>query len=320
MEGKCSKYPECPAPTHCHEGNDVATCEFWLTNNSPKEAKKEKSIKEHKQSNLPWTGEPFLVEDIPQVSFRSSPIILGIVGKADAGKTTFLAMLYTLLLNGKSFDNFSFAGTKTIIGWDKLHHKLKVEKNDVAFPDPTDPKYHRLFHFALRNNNNVLKDILFSDASGEAFSWWALKREDANAEAARWIYKHSHGFILFVDCENLITGKNAAKTKIIDIAQMLRHDLKNRPVITVWSKADKKQSIPKQIQESLKEELASMFANYTELDISNFPSDEPDPIVHENNLKVVDWILSKTIIATGKEFKVETQNTNDTFLNYRGNE
>ena len=63
-----------------------------------------------------------------------------------------------------------------------------------------------------------------------------------------------------------------------------------------------------------------MFANYTELDISNFPSDEPDPIVHENNLKVVDWILSKTIIATGKEFKVETQYTNDTFLNYRGNE
>jgi hypothetical protein len=48
MEGKCSKYPECPAPTHCHEGDDVATCEFWLKNNSPKEVKKEKPVKEQK--------------------------------------------------------------------------------------------------------------------------------------------------------------------------------------------------------------------------------------------------------------------------------
>ena len=320
MEGKCSKYPECPAPTHCHEGDDVATCEFWLTNNSPKEAKKDKPVKEQKHSNLPWTGEPFLVDDIPQVSFRSSPIIFGIVGKADAGKTTFLAMLYTLLLNGKSFDNFSFAGTKTIIGWDKLHHKLKVEKNDVAFPDPTDPKYHRLFHFALRSNNNILKDILLSDASGETFSRWAQKREDENAEAARWIYEHSHAFILFVDCDDLIAGKNSAKSKIIDIAQMLKHNLQNRPVIAVWSKSDKKELVPTQIKDSLKEELASMFENYTELDISNFPTDETDPIVHENNLKVVDWLLSKTIIPTGKELVVETKNTNDLFLNYRGNE
>ncbi len=320
MEGKCSKYPECPAPTHCHEGNEVPNCEFWQKNNSDKETKKEKLVKEHMKSNLPWTGEPFLVDDIPQVSFRSSPIILGIVGKADAGKTTFLAMLYTLLLNGKSFDRFSFAGTKTIIGWDKLHHKLKIEKNDVAFPDPTDPKYHRLFHFALRSNKNILKDILFSDASGETFSLWAQKQDDANAEAARWIYKHSHGFILFVDCENLIVGKNSAKSKIIDIAQMLKHNLQNRPVITVWSKSDKKELVSKQIKDSLKEELTSMFANYTEFDISNFPTDEPDPIVHENNLKVVDWLLSKTIIPVDKDLIVETQNTNDLFLNYRGNE
>jgi hypothetical protein len=319
MEGKCSKYPECPAPTHCHEGNEVATCEHWLKNNPAKEAKKEKPVMEQRQSNLPWTGEPFLVEDIPQVSFRSSPIILGIVGKADAGKTTFLAMLYTLLLNGKSFEDFSFAGTKTIIGWDKLHHKLKVEKNDVAFPDPTDPKYHRLFHLALRGNNGILKDILLSDASGETFSLWAQKREDANAEAARWIYENSHGFILFVDCEDLIAGKNSAKSKIIDIAQMLKYKLQNRPVITVWSKSDKKELIFPIIKDSLKYELASMFVNYTELDISNFPTDEQDPIVHENNIKVVDWLLSKTIIPIGKEFSVETPNTNDLFLNYRGN-
>lgn len=320
MEGKCSKYPDCPAPSHCHEGNEVTTCEFWLANNSKTEIKKEKPIKEQKKSNLPWTGEAFLVDDIPMVSFRSSPIILGIVGKADAGKTTFLAMLYTLLLNGKTFDKFSFAGTKTIIGWDELHHKLKIEKNDVAFPDPTDPRYHRLFHFALRNREGILKDVLLSDASGEAFSLWSQNRENTNAEGARWIYEHSHGFILFVDCQDLIDAKNSAKTEITDIAQMLKHDLRNRPVIAVWSKSDKKDQVHAKIKDTLKEELASMFLNYTELDISNFPADEPDPVVHENNLRVIDWLLSQIIKPVGKELVVDLSISTDLFLNYKGNE
>jgi len=319
MEGKCSN-PDCPAPPHCHLGHELSDCEFWLKENLGKETQKQKPIKEEKKSNLPWTGEPFLIDDIPLVSFRSSPVILGIIGKAAAGKTTFLAMLYTLLLGGKKFKNFSFAETKTINGWDKLHHKLKVEKNDVAFPDPTDPTYHRLFHFALRNGEGMLKDILLSDASGEAFSLWSQKREHANAEGARWIYEHSHGFILFVDCQDLIDGKNAAKSEIIDIAQMLKHDLRDRPVIAVWSKSDKKAHVHEKIRETLKEELASMFPVYTELDISNFPFDEPDPMVHENNLIVIDWLLGQIIKPAGKEFVVELPISTDLFLNYKGNE
>lgn len=320
MAAKCSN-PDCAAPPHCHEGHDDYTkCEFWLKNNSVKIENKEKPKKESKTSNLTWTGEPFKMDDVEQVSRRTTPIFIGIVGKADAGKTTFLAMLYTLLLNGKKFKNYNFTGTKTILGWEELYHKLKVLKNKVAFPDPTPSQYYRLLHFALRNVDNQLKDIFLSDASGEVFSYWSQNRDDANAANARWIYESSNGFILFIDCQDLINRKNLAKTEIIDIAQMLQHDLKGRPVIAVWSKSDKKGEVHPKLKESLKEELQILFTNYTEIDISNFSTDDPDKLVHENNLEVIDWLLKQILVPTGKELVVTGNHESDLFLNYKGHE
>jgi hypothetical protein len=319
MAERCSNL-ECAAPPHCHENNeDYKTCAFWLKNNAIK-TEKEKPKRETKKTNITWSGEPFKIEDIKAVSNRSTPILIGVVGKADAGKTTFLAMLYTLLLNGKRFKQYTFAGSKTILGWEELHHKLKIQKNKVAFPDPTPSQYNRLLHFALRNSNGQLKDILFSDASGEVFSFWSQNREDANAENARWIYERSSAFILFIDCVDLIKRKNLAKTEIVDIAQMLQHDLKNRPVIAVWSKSDKKGEVHPKITESLKLELQSIFENYKDIEISNFSTDDPDQLVHENNLQVVDWLLERILVPSGEKLSAKEHAVNDIFLNYRGHE
>lgn len=320
MAEKCSN-PNCAAPPHCHEGHDDYTkCEYWLKNNSLKVEKLRVPQKLSKKTNISWTGEPYKIEDVKQVSRRTTPIFIGVVGKAAAGKTTFLAMLYTLLLNGKKFKEYNFAGTKTILGWDELYHKLKVQRNKVAFPDPTPSQYYRLLHFALRNADGQLKDIFLSDASGEVFSYWSQNRDDANAENARWIYESSNAFILFIDCEDLIVRKNLAKTEIIDIAQMLLHDLKNRPVIAVWSKSDKKEEVHAKIKDSLKGELQSLFKNYAEIDISNFSTDDPDKLVHENNLEVIDWLLKRILVPSEKGLIVNVNHKHDFFLNYKGHE
>ena len=317
MKGKCSN-PECIAPTHCHDDEEnYLKCPLWLKNNSETE-KKEKRPKEVKNTSLSWSGEVFKIEDIAQVSRRNSPILIGLVGRADAGKTTFLAMIYTLLFNGGKFQDYDFAGTKTILGWDKLYHGLKLMKNKVRLHDPTLPSYHRLLHLALRNKNNQLKDIFLSEASGETFSAWSQNKDDTSAENARWIYANSHAFILFIDCKDLIDRKNVAKTEIIDIAQMLQDDLQDRPVIAVWSKADEKNNILPKIKDSLKEELQNLFSNYTEIDISNFPTDIPDKLVHSNNLKVIDWSLNNILVPTGNDLFIENTYNNDLFLNYKG--
>lgn len=318
MGGKCS-IDECPAPISCHEGKDSCTeCENWVAD-GVKHKSKAAPVKE-KKTDLPWSGEAFGIEDLTQVVIRNSPVIISLVGKADAGKTTYLAMLFTLFLRGGKLKDWNFSGTKTIIAWDELYQKLKIQQNQVAFPDPTPAQYIRLLHLALRNEKMRFKDILLSDASGEVFTIWSQNREDSNAENARWVYKHASAFILFIDCDDLINRKNLAKTEIVDIAQMLKHDLNNRPVIAVWSKSDRKNDVHPKIKESLQEELKALFDCYEEIDISNFSSDDPDVLVHKNNLSVLDWVLSKIFDACAGELLLEdTNNTkHDIFLNYKG--
>ncbi len=319
MKEKCSN-PDCPAPISCHEGEeDYAKCDHWKKNNRIESTEIKATPKNRNaNSNQIWSGEPLKIEDINLISYRNTPIVIGLVGKAKAGKTTFLAMLYTLLYDGGRFENYGFSGTKTILGWDKLYDKLKVVNKKVSLPDTTPSSYLRLLHLALRNIKNQLTDFLITDASGEVFSTWSQNKDDKNAENARWIYDNSNGFILFIDCDDLIKRKNLAKTEIIDIAEMLKSDLKNRPVLAVWSKADLKEEVHTRIKSSLHDELSAIFDNYSEIDISNFPSKNPDKLVHKNNLKTIDWLLDRIIIPAGENISISNEYENDVFLNYKG--
>ncbi|HNP68901.1 MAG TPA: hypothetical protein PKH16_13420 [Aequorivita sp.] len=316
MIGKCSN-PDCVAPISCHEGKEKHTeCEFWKKANTS-QSKAKSTPKKEKKSDLPWTGDALTTEELSKITYRSTPVIISVIGKADAGKTTYLAMLFTLLLRGVKLKKFDFCGTKTINTWDELYQKLKIQQEGVTFPDPTPAQYIRLLHLALRNQSKKLKDILITDASGEVFSIWSKNRNDANAENARWVYEHSNAFVLFIDCEDLINRKAQAKTDIVDLAQMLKHDLKNRPVIAVWSKSDKKEEVHPVIREKLQGELKELFENYAEIDISNFSSDDPDVLVHENNIAVVDWLLSRVFTLSKSEIPIEDSSINDIFLNYK---
>lgn len=318
MAGEC-KLKECGAPeVRCHlDKDDCTQCENFVTETTEKKIKKEKAA-EIKKSSLGWNGKAFTTDELGLVTSRTSPIIIGVVGRADAGKTSFLAMLYTLLLSGKKIKDYDFAGTKTILGWDELYHRLKFKKGNVAFPQPTPVSSNRLYHLALRNEEQQLKDVLFADASGEVFTLWSVNRNDENADNARWIYSNSNAFMLFIDCEALLTDKNAAKKEVMLIAQQLTSDLKDRPVIAVWSKSDKKKEVLPNIKETLKTELDNLFSNYTEIEISNFLEPGPDELVHINNLAVVDWLLEKIMIPSSPDLSLTEIVSDDLFINYKG--
>lgn len=317
---KCSN-ADCAAPiSSCHlTGGDHKTCEFWLKNNSLAKVQP-KAVKGTKKAFANWTGDALQRNELSTIGARNSPMTIGIVGKVDAGKTTFLAMLFTLLQKGFTFQHYRFAGSHTIIAWDELYHRLKVYRTKVEFPDPTPTEYLRFFHLALRDKAGMLKDVLISDASGEGFTAWATNRNADNAGNARIIYQTSSAFVLFIDCKDLIERKGVARAEIIAMAEMLLHDLRDRPVIAVWSKADEKTQVNKVIIEALNNELTEMFTNFTQIDISNFPSDQPDALVHQNNLKVIDWLLDKIQECRPLAIKATEILTNDIFLNYRGHE
>lgn len=183
MRNKCSK-PGCPAPKGLcleHANPDHQKCENWLGPKAEPVAEKQKPVKKNALS-LPWTGEPFQPTDIEIVSQRSVPLIIGMVGTAEAGKTSYLGMLYTLLFNGQRFEDWSFAGSFTLAAWETLAQYLKIKTNgSVEFPPPTpaNPDYYSLYHLALKRRG-FFRDVLFADSSGEVFNRWSVDVQDPN--------------------------------------------------------------------------------------------------------------------------------------------
>jgi len=321
MRNKCSN-PDCPAPKGlclAHASPDYQKCEHWLGNRMDPPVEKQKAVKKNAQS-LPWTGEPFQPTDIEIVSQRSAPLIIGLVGGADAGKTSYLGMLYTLLFNANKFEHWSFAGSFTLAAWETLAQYLKIKSDGkVEFPPPTpsNPDFYNLYHLALKREN-LFRDVLLVDSSGEVFKLWSEDVQDPNAENARWIYKNSNAFIFMVDSVALINRRGEAKSEIVQMAEQLAANLKGRPVTVVWSKADKIKAIRPSIKRALEEDLAQLFANSQVFEVTNFPKPIPDQLCHENNLTVVEHLLETLNEPRAISLLPQVSTSDDLLFNYRG--
>jgi len=321
MRNKCSN-PDCPAPRGlclAHASPDYQKCEHWLGNKMDPPVEKPKAV-EKKVQSLPWTGEPFQPTDIEIVSQRSAPLIIGMIGGAYAGKTSYLGMLYTLLFNGKRFERWSFAGSYTLAAWETLAQYLKIKSDGtVKFPPPTpsNPDFYSLYHLALKRED-LFRDVLFVDSSGEVFKLWSEDTQDPNAENARWIYNNSNAFILMVDSVALINRRGEAKNEIVQMAEQLAANLQGRPVTIVWSKADKIEDIRENIKKALEEDLAQLFANSQVFEVSNFPKSIPDTLCHTNNPAVVEYLLEKLNEPRAIRLLPQVSASDDLLFNYRG--
>lgn len=276
--------------------------------------------KESTGSAIPWSGIAFTPSNIDILSHRSSPIMIGLVGAANAGKTSYLGMLYTLFFNGRKFNNWNFAGSYTLIAWEAQAKGLKIRSNGkVSFPNPTPsaPDYYSLYHLALKKDKQLF-DILLADSSGEVFTKWAANIDDTEAENAKWIYGNSDAFVFFVDCEALIEGRGRTKNSLSQMAAQVASALENRPVTIVWSKADKIGDIPHKIREAVEELLKDSFPDSPVFRISNFSKSTDDKMCYVNNLTATEVLLNK--LTTGSKIDVSPRVpiANDFFLDYHG--
>lgn len=321
MLKSCSN-PNCTAPKGlCNDqmNREFQLCPNW--NNENKETKTEKiEGSKVKAEVVPWSGLALRPKEIELLAHRSSPFIIGTIGAPKAGKTSYLGMLYTLLFNGKRFVNWNFAGSITLIAWETLAKYLKIKENGkVDFPEPTpsNPDYYSLYHLALRNDDS-LYDVLFADSSGEVFTLWANDTEDVNAENANWIYENSDAFIFFVDCEDIIAGRGRAKRNITQLAGQVSANLGERPVVIVWSKADKIDGIPQNMKDAITESMGHYFPNALTISISNFSKKDPDVLCHKNNLIVTEYLLDYLTTPREIDFFAEMDEISDLFFKYRG--
>lgn len=244
MKGTCSQ-PNCFfSDGGCKLGNeDLTQCEYWQ-GASQSEDSPAPNDTEEPGHGVPWTGLALGRADLVDVAMRGRPILIGIVGPADSGKTTFLVGLYLMLLQGYQLAESTFAGSLTLEAWESLAGWMRWTElgRPPTFPPHTSSRNDRqpgLLHVALRLPSGVRRDILFTDAPGEWFTRWALKADAPDAEGARWVAERADGFLLFADCKRLASSQfGAARQDLRSIMARMGSVTGRRPVGIVWAKSD----------------------------------------------------------------------------------
>lgn len=336
QQGTCNN-PGCPAAltNHCLLTHELDECEHWQLHTGKTKGKHKATAsqsengKATKQTNrsgekgvpVAWSGNALTLNEIELVSRSSPPVIIATVGQADAGKTTFLGLLHTLLLRGQVLRQHAFARSITLLGWEKLAVAWRFRRGGVrgSTPTPDDPDYYSLLHWSLRQPDQQLREVLFPDAGGEVFNRWAVEAADPNVANVRWIIQHADAFLFFVDCQALAERRNPAFVEVVRLATRLRDYLSGRPVIVLWSRADYIARVAPEILERVRHQLQQRFGDYSSFEISYDLAEHP-ATRQLNMLEAIDDVLAQVEArrwpSPFRDFRAP--NSQDTFLLYRG--
>ena len=193
--------------------------------------------------DLPWAGGALGRADLSLIAACSRPRIVGLIGLTGAGKTTALTTLYLLLCQGHDLGGRTFAGSRTLLGWEALAAAMRWPPGGTGpgFPAHTTSTEREpgLLHLALRREDDALDHVLFTDAPGEWFREWAQSRGSSGAAGARWIARHADAVALFTDSEALAGGeKGEYRANQLHLIRRVAQEFSGRQVMALWSKAD----------------------------------------------------------------------------------
>ena len=246
---------------------------------------------------MPWSGSALGLADLGFLAGRSKPVVLAIMGPQNAGKTTMLAAWYLLLGRGSGPDDeLRFSGSYSLAGWEGVASFLRWKPGSIppTFPPHTSSRSGRmpgLLHLAFkRRDNDRHRDYVMTDAPGEWFRKWAVKRDAPDAEGARWAAEHADAFLLVADREALSGPEmGVARTGIRLLARRLADELRGRPVALVWTKTDI--SIPEDTRNAVRSTVLKAMPNAVEFAVS-IKSDAAGTGTGQGLLDLLRWALN----------------------------
>lgn len=272
----------CYAPdVLCSMGEDSPLkCKHWLkTATDGGETAPAAAETEATTYSVPWSGNALGLRDLPFITGRRFPNVVGVIGPAGAGKTTLLAAWYLQLGRGQLADAGTFAGSYTLTGWENIAHSLRWSNDGgPGFPQHTASGAGRapgLLHLALRQGDDVT-DTLITDAPGEWFRSWAIERDSAEAEGARWVARHATAFVIIADGEAL-SGNDvgAARVNLQGLIHRVSAERSGRPVALVWAKSDL--TPPAGVRSAIEGTMATHLPDAPQFAVSVYPSGEKLP-------------------------------------------
>ncbi|MCC7375355.1 MAG: hypothetical protein IT581_11935 [Verrucomicrobiales bacterium] len=246
---------------------------------------------------LPWSGIALGLIDLGFISGRSKPLVVGVVGPQNAGKTTLLAAWYLLVGRGLTGSpQRRFAGSYSLAGWEAVGNALRwAPGQQPNFPPHTSSRGGRapgLLHLAFRDSQEGTRNYLFADAPGEWFHKWAVNRDSADGEGARWVATHADVFLLIADREALSGPRlGQARNALQLLAQRLAAERGSHPVALVWTKSDV--AVAPELEAAVRKAVFSVMPNASEFSVSVLPAAENRTDTGRGLLELFDWILSR---------------------------
>lgn len=247
---------------------------------------------------LPWSGSAFGLADLGFVSGRARPVVIGVVGPQNAGKTTLLAAWYLLLGRGLiELGGKLFAGSYTLSGWEAVAGAMRWSPGQAPrFPAHTTSRGGRapgLLHLALRNPADGRRvDFLFTDAPGEWFQKWALHTDSREGVGARWVSDNADAFLVVADREALAgESMGSARSSLQLIAKRLGSELRERPVALVWTKADV--AIAPDIESAVRKAVVDAMPRAVEHPVSIVSDPGSDPMLNKGTglIDLLSWAV-----------------------------
>jgi len=292
---KCAQATCFVPDTGCDIGHtDLSKCPFWHGAN--KVDTDEEGIAG--EILMPWSGSALGLADLGFISGRGKPIVIGVVGPQNAGKTTLLAAWYLLLGRGLAKTKGRlFAGSYTLSGWEALASSMRwAPGQPPRFPAHTTSRGGRapgLLHLTFRDENgNEPIDYVFTDAPGEWFQRWAINTDSEEGAGARWVSDHADAFIIVADREAL-SGESmgAARGSLQRIAKRLGAERGGRPAALVWTKSDV--DIPPEMEEAVRGAVIDAMADTVEHSISVVAPPDCDPLLNQGTglIELLHWAL-----------------------------
>ena len=200
----------------CVEGYEIKECPHTVTisvDDLPEAVEEIPSLPVHRVINLPLGDALTRVKTVAQLKHRTSRVV-AIVGPNDAGKTSLLASVYDLLQEGPIGSLINFAGSSTLIGFEKICHDARsASRRRVPHMERTSAgEDATFFHLDLRSGNDGVVSLLIGDRSGEDYLGVAdnLSRADEFYELHR-----ADVITLLVNGEHLASSENRHEAKAI---------------------------------------------------------------------------------------------------------
>lgn len=279
--------------TGCELGHlDRSKCQAWnaqITQETPESEPADEIL-------LPWSGSALGLGDLSYVAGRGHPLVVGIIGPQNAGKTTLLGAWYLLVGRGGGPEGRKFAGSFSLEGWEATAGSLRWNPGQPPnFPPHTTSRSGRapgLLHLSFYGTKQTQPtDYLLADAPGEWFQRWAVNRDSAEGTGARWIADHADIFILVADREALSSeNMGSARSSLQLLARRLASERRARPVALVWTKSDIE--ITSEMERSIRDAALGLMPDAAEFSVSITSSDarrESDTGV--GFVELLDWVL-----------------------------